>query len=60
MAAGAVRGMTLDINNQWVAYNWFTHGAGGIEPHKLIDGMTQSARRFVDPDSRDFVALFTR
>lgn len=60
VAAGAVRGMTLDINNQWVTYNWFTHGPGGLEPHKLIDTMTQSPRRFVDPDSRDFVALFAR
>jgi hypothetical protein len=60
VSAGAVRAMTLDINNQWVTYNWFTPDPTGLQPRKLIESMTQSPRRFVDPDSRDFVALFAR
>ena len=59
--AGAVTGMELDIHTHMVTYNLFTHSAdGSTVGHKLSPDMTESAKRYLRPDQRDFVAVFSR
>jgi hypothetical protein len=59
-AAGAVYGMELDINPDWVSFMSY----GGPDPAnptptKLWD-FVQPADRYFQPSDRDFVAVFTR
>ncbi len=57
--AGAVRAMELDINSYWVSFN--TYGApGGREPIKLLAETERPATRYLEPDDRDFFAVFER
>jgi hypothetical protein len=57
--AGAVRAMELDINSEWVTFNFYgAPGAG--EPAKLLPGMTREATRYLEPDDRDFFAVYRR
>jgi Phosphodiester glycosidase len=57
--AGAVRAMELDINSEWVTFNFYgAPGAGG--PAKLLPGMSREATRYLEPDDRDFLAVFGR
>jgi hypothetical protein len=57
--AGAVRAMELDINYEWVSFNFFgTFGAG--QPAKLLPGMDRPPTRYLTPDDRDFFAVFAR
>jgi hypothetical protein len=57
--AGAVRAMELDINAEWVTFNFF--GAlGANQPTKLLPDMTRDATRYLTPDDRDFLAVFVR
>ena len=58
--AGAVRAMQLDINQEWVQFN--TYAATGDKVHgaKLLAGMGHANDRYLTPDTRDFVAVFTR
>ncbi|HZL47804.1 MAG TPA: phosphodiester glycosidase family protein, partial [Solirubrobacteraceae bacterium] len=57
--AGALRAMELDINSEWVTFNFY--GApGASEPSKLLPGMTREATRYLEPDDRDFFAVFSR
>jgi hypothetical protein len=57
--AGAVRAMELDINSEWVTFNFY--GApGASEPSKLLPDMTREATRYLAPDDRDFFAVFSR
>ncbi len=59
--AGAVTAMELDIHNHMVTYNLFTHPPGhGLVGHKLSPDMTEPASRYLRPDQRDFVAVFSR
>ena len=60
--AGAVRAMELDMHNHMVTYNLFTPALGGGTPigHKLSPDMTESPRRYLSPDQRDFVAVYAR
>jgi hypothetical protein len=61
--AGAVRAMTLDINPEWVTFNFFDHP----DPHhldivagrKLIDSMRRPADRYLTKESRDFFTVST-
>ncbi len=58
--AGAVRAMTLDINPEWVTFNYFNHGAdGAVTPSKLYPSMQRPADRYLGPtdESRDFFAV---
>lgn len=59
--AGCVRAMELDINSYWVSYYTYD-GAAPPDVHgtKLLPGMERPATRFLQPGTRDFVALFTR
>jgi hypothetical protein len=57
--AGAIRAMELDINSYWVTF--ITYGAPGAEgPSKLLEGMERSDTRYLEPDDRDFFALYSR
>ena len=59
LRAGAVRAMELDINYEWVSFNWYSAwGAGG--PAKLLAGMDRAASRYLTPDDRDFFAVTAR
>ena len=60
--AGAVRAMELDINTDWVDFFYF-HPAPGqaaapVNGTKLVSTMAESTRRYFEPSSRDFIALF--
>jgi hypothetical protein len=57
--AGAVRAMELDINSEWVTFNFFssawTRGAT-----KLLPDMARDSARYLTPDDRDFFAVYAR
>jgi Phosphodiester glycosidase len=62
--AGAVRAMTLDINPEWVTFNFYAHPAG--QPGqavgtKLNPGMQRSADRYLPPvaEARDFFEVLS-
>jgi hypothetical protein len=57
--AGAVRAMELDINYEWVTFNFFS-AFGAVRPAKLLPGMSRSATRYLTPDDRDFFAVYAR
>jgi hypothetical protein len=57
--AGAVRAMELDINSFWVTFISYG-GAGGEDPAKLLEGMERPSTRYLEPDDRDFFALYSR
>lgn len=57
--AGAVRAMTLDINPEWVTFNFYSHAAGHpaeLTGTKLYPEMQRSADRYLPPtwEARDF------
>jgi hypothetical protein len=57
--AGAVRAMELDINSYWVSF--ITYGAPGAEePKNLLPAMERSDTRYLEPDDRDFFAVYSR
>jgi hypothetical protein len=62
--AGAVRAMTLDINPEWVTFNFFSHPAGigspEVVPSKLYPQMERPADRYLGPtrESRDFFMVY--
>jgi len=57
--AGAVRAMELDINSFWTSF--ITYGAPDArEPKNLLPGMERSSSRYLEPDDRDFFAVYTR
>jgi hypothetical protein len=55
--------MTLDINPEWVTFNFFTHtvptNLATIEPSRLYPQMQRPADRFLGPtaESRDFFMI---
>ncbi|MDP9295384.1 MAG: phosphodiester glycosidase family protein [Actinomycetota bacterium] len=58
--AGAVRAMELDINTEWVTFNFYAPRSGhpyGEHTGKLLSAMTRPATRYLVPDERDFVAM---
>ena len=57
--AGAVRAMELDINSEWVTFNFYG-GWDATGPQKLLPGMTRDATRYLTPDDRDFFAVYAR
>jgi hypothetical protein len=57
--AGAVRAMELDINSYWVSF--ITYGAPWAEGAKnLLPAMNRSSGRYLEPDDRDFFAVYSR
>ncbi len=59
IAAGAVRGMQLDINPDWVGFNSYDVGPDNVAHGNGLYGAT-GANRYLSPDGRDFVAVFIR
>ena len=57
--ARAVRAMELDINSEWVTFNFFG-GWGAAGARKLLPDMTRDATRYLTPDDRDFFAVYAR
>ena len=59
--AGAVRAMALDINPEWVTFNFFTHdpATGATAATKLYPQMQRGADRYLGPtvESRDFFSV---
>jgi hypothetical protein len=61
--AGAVRAMALDINPEWVTFNFYSHPSPAhpslIVPAKLYPQMQRPANRYLGPtrESRDFFAI---
>lgn len=62
--AGAVRGMELDINTDWV--NFFSFNPPPGQPAapangtKLVANMIRPRARYFGPTARDFIAMFAR
>jgi hypothetical protein len=62
--AGAVRAMTLDINPEWVTFNFYAHPAGQsgqVTGTKLYPEMQRSADRYLPPvsEARDFFEVLS-
>jgi hypothetical protein len=57
--AGAVRAMELDINSYWVSFITYA-GAYAHGPANLLPEMDRSPIRYLEPDDRDFFAVYTR
>ena len=61
--AGAVRAMTLDLNPEWVTFNFYVHTDPNdplaVQGEKLYPDMQRSANRYLDTDSRDFFTIST-
>jgi hypothetical protein len=58
--AGAVRAMTLDINPEWVTFNFYAHGpANQVTGTKLYPEMQRPADRYLPPvwETRDFYEI---
>lgn len=61
LAAGAQRAMELDINPDWTNYLMYHHTAsGGVTPVKLTQDEQPNPYRYLQPSSRDFVAVLPR
>jgi Phosphodiester glycosidase len=60
--AGAVRGMQLDINPYWMAYEYYQAGRHPADPTpvNLLPTQQQTAYRYYAPYSRDFTAVYAR
>jgi hypothetical protein len=57
--AGAVRAMELDINSYWVSFITYGH-TGARAATNLLPNMTRSPQRYLEPDDRDFFAVYAR
>ncbi len=62
--AGCQRAMELDINSEWTTFNLYSPTSPSdpttVHGTKLLDNMSQSADRYLNNDSRDFFAIFSR
>jgi hypothetical protein len=58
--AGAVRGIELDINPDWVAAYLYLHHAGGPSAQPVVPGQLGIAGRLLEPYSRDFLTIVAR
>ncbi|SDB92643.1 Predicted protein [Raineyella antarctica] len=54
---GAVEAMQLDINKDWTSFITYTHDHSGTTPTKLTSDEFAAANRYLQPSSRDFVAV---
>jgi hypothetical protein len=60
-AAGAVRAIELDINPSWTHFMTYTHPSPGeAVPHLLTQDELNEPYRYLQPSSRDFVAVLPR
>jgi len=59
--AGAVNAMELDINKSWTNFMTYTHpSAGVVVPKMLTQDTHPNPYRYLQPSSRDFVAVHAR
>ena len=59
--AGAVRAMELDINKAWTNFMTYSHvGQASAVPHMLTADEDPNPYRYLQPSTRDFVAVFAR
>ena len=56
---GAVRGMEFDINPDWHSMITYSH-RNGLDPTMVEPQPNQSPDRYLTPDDRDFMAVYTR
>jgi hypothetical protein len=59
VAGGAVRGMQMDINPDWVNFNLYQPGLDGVVHGSPVYGAT-GPDRYLSPNSRDFIAVLIR
>jgi hypothetical protein len=57
--AGAVRAMELDINEDWTSFISYRH-PGAVEPSNLLPEMFRPPTRYLEPDERDFFAVYVK
>jgi hypothetical protein len=57
--AGAVRAMELDINEDWTSFITYRR-PGAEEPSNLLPEMFRPATRYLEPDERDFFAVYVK
>jgi hypothetical protein len=64
VAAGCVRAMELDINPQWVSFSTYAPvplaPPDQVQGTPLLAGMNYGPTHWLEPSSRDFLAVFTR
>jgi hypothetical protein len=64
VAAGCVRAMELDINPQWVSFSTYAQvdfaPPDQVQGTPLLPGMNYGPTHWLEPSSRDFIAVFTR
>jgi hypothetical protein len=60
VAAGAVRGMELDINTQFVDAYLYRPSASGPVGTKLTESMRYGPEHYLTPQARDFVEVLAR
>jgi hypothetical protein len=59
--AGAVTAMELDINPDWMSYEYYLHSLrANPTPVNLLPNQVQPADRYYFPTSRDFTAVYAR
>jgi hypothetical protein len=60
--AGAVEGMQLDINPEWMSFDYYKAGNTPQDPvpHALLPTQQGSMYRYYQPYSRDFTVVYTR
>jgi hypothetical protein len=58
-AAGAVRALELDINEDWTSFITYRR-PGGVSPSNLLPEMFRSPERYLVPDERDFFSVYLR
>ena len=59
--AGAVRGMQLEINREWISFNTYAPGPDGVVyGTKLDPKLEHPGDRYLTDDTREFMAAFVR
>ena len=60
--AGAVTAMQLDINPDWMSFEYYLprHHPGDPTPKNLLPDQLQPAGRYYSPSGRDFTAVYAR
>jgi hypothetical protein len=62
--AGCQRAMELDINSSWTTFNFYAPVEPGnpasVLGTKMLADQTKTGDRYLEPDARDFIAVFER
>jgi Phosphodiester glycosidase len=60
--AGAVEGMQLDINPEWMSFDYYQAGSTPQDPvpHALLPTQQGNVYRYYQPYSRDFTVVYAR